>query len=82
MAWIRVVKAGEGDRVLEEFYASMNLPAGMTPGSPYDEMTLNPPALVAFQEFQRTLRHGPSELTRLQREMIATLVSADNHCLL
>jgi alkylhydroperoxidase family enzyme len=82
MAWVRVVRAGEGDRVLEDFYASMNVPTGMSPGSPYDEMSLNPPALVAFQEFQRCLRHGPSDLTRLQREMIATYISAVNRCLL
>ena len=82
MSWVRVVKAGQGDRVLESFYESMNVPPGMSPGSPYDEMSLNPAALVAFQEFQRSLRYGVSHLTRLQREMIATYVSALNRCLL
>ncbi len=82
MPWVRVVRAGEGDRVLDEFYASMSVPPGMTPGSPYDEISLNPMALRAFHELQRALRFGSSMLTRLQREEIATYASALNRCLL
>lgn len=82
MPWVRVVRAGEGDSVLDDFYASLNVPPGMSPGSPYDEISLNPTALRAFHEFQRALRYGSSKLTRLQREAIATYASALNRCLL
>ena len=82
MAWVRIARSGDGDGALEEFYDSMGVPFGTSPGSPYDEMSLNPHALIAFHELQRTLRYGASDLTRLQREMIATYVSALNRCLL
>ncbi len=82
MAWVRVAKAGDSGGVLDEFYESMGVPPGTSPGSPYDEMSLNPQALIAFHELQRTLRYGASDLTRLQREMIATYVSALSRCLL
>ncbi len=82
MAWVRIARSGDGDGALDEFYESMGVPRGTSPGSPYDEMSLNPQALIAFHELQRTLRYGSSDLTRLQREMIATYVSALNRCLL
>ncbi len=82
MAWVKVVREGEGDRVLDDFYGRLHVPPGLSPGSPYDEMSLNPEAMVAFHELQRTLRYGPSDLTRLDREMIATYVSAVSRCLL
>ena len=80
MAWVRIARSGESDGVLDQFYDSMGVPAGTSPGSPYDEMSLNPHALIAFHELQRTLRYGSSDLTRLHREMIATYVSALNRC--
>jgi uncharacterized peroxidase-related enzyme len=76
MAWVKIVRAGEGDRVLDDLYERLHVPPGLSPGSPYDEMSLNPEAMAAFHELQRTLRYGPSDLTRLDREMIATYVSA------
>ena len=40
----------------------------------------NPPSLSAHFELYHTLMHGKSELSRVQREMIALVVSAINEC--
>ena len=42
--------------------------------------SLNPDALAAWSDLGAAIMHGPSHLTRRQREMIATVVSATNHC--
>ena len=42
--------------------------------------SLNPDALAAWSDMGAAIMHGPSQLTRRQREMIATVVSATNHC--
>ena len=42
--------------------------------------SLNPNALAAWSVLGAEIMHGPSRLTRRQREMIATVVSATNHC--
>ncbi len=41
---------------------------------------LNPPSLAGHARLYKTLMHGHSELSRLQREMIAVVVSAINEC--
>jgi alkylhydroperoxidase family enzyme len=40
----------------------------------------NPASLTAHYELYETLMRGRSELTRVQREMIAVVVSAINNC--
>lgn len=40
----------------------------------------NPPSLTGHYEFYATLMRGKSDLTRVQREMIAVVVSAINEC--
>jgi alkylhydroperoxidase family enzyme len=42
--------------------------------------SLNPDALAAWRELDVTIMRGESRLTRRQREMIATVVSAANRC--
>lgn len=42
--------------------------------------SLNPPSGEAHHRLYRTLMHGRSELTRVQREMIAVVVSSLNGC--
>lgn len=41
---------------------------------------LNPSALLAHMELYKTIMFGRSPLKRYQREMIAVIVSAANHC--
>ena len=43
-------------------------------------MSQNPAAMKASMEFYGTLMFGPSKLSRSQREMLATVTSAANHC--
>ena len=42
--------------------------------------SLNPEAMKAHYQFYRSIMFGKSALTRAQREMIATVVSAENGC--
>ena len=43
-------------------------------------MSLNPRAMKTSMEFYKALMYGPSPLGRGQREMLAVVVSAANHC--
>jgi len=43
-------------------------------------MTPNPPVLGASMQFYGALMHGPSPLTRHQRELLAVVVSGANGC--
>ena len=40
----------------------------------------NPPSLEAHFQLYKTLMHGRSDLTKVQREMIAVVVSQINDC--
>jgi alkylhydroperoxidase family enzyme len=42
--------------------------------------SLNPNALAAWRALDVEIMRGESRITRRQREMIATVVSAINHC--
>lgn len=41
---------------------------------------LNPPVMKAHLDLFQAIMAGPSDLSRAEREMIATAVSARNHC--
>jgi alkylhydroperoxidase family enzyme len=43
-------------------------------------MSLNPPALRDSIGFYATIMFGASPLSRMQRELLATVVSAELHC--
>ncbi len=43
-------------------------------------MTPNPGVLRASMQFYRAVMHGPSPLRRYQRELLAVVVSRQNHC--
>ncbi len=43
-------------------------------------MSLNPPALRDSIRFYATIMMGSSPLTRVQRELLATVVSAEQDC--
>ena len=43
-------------------------------------MTPNPEVLRASMHFYRAVMHGPSPLRRYQRELLAVVVSQQNHC--
>lgn len=79
MAWVRIIPAEESTGDLTKAYERLNITAGpMTP--PYEGLTNNGAALLKLMEFSSEARFGPSSLSRLQQEMVATYVSALNHC--
>lgn len=43
-------------------------------------MSQNPRAMKSSMDFYGAIMHGQSPLSRAQREMLATVVSAVNHC--
>ena len=79
MAWIKVIQEVEASSELKQLYEQM-----MEPWGGVDNIlkihSLNPPSLRTHFEFYRTLMRGKSGLSRIQREMIAVVVSAANHC--
>lgn len=79
MAWIKMIAETEAEGALAEMYSKLIEPWGGV-----DHImkihSLNPPSLVGHFELYKTLMRGKSELSRVQREMIAVVVSALNHC--
>lgn len=79
MAWIHVIPEADAAGKLKELYARYQ-----EPGGGVDNIlkihSLNVPSLEAHFELYRTLMRGRSELTRVQREMIAVVASAANRC--
>ena len=79
MSWIRIIPEAEAAGELEQLYEQMT-----GPGGGVDNIlkihSLNPASLRAHFEFYKTLMRGPSGLSRVQREMIAVVVSVANHC--
>ena len=43
-------------------------------------MSLRPSVLRRSMELYRAIMHGPSDLTRVERELLAVVVSAANEC--
>lgn len=79
MAWIKVINESEAEGELRELYDKYT--------APWDGVdnilkihSLNPASLSAHYEFYKTLMRGSRDLSRTQREMIAVVVSAINHC--
>jgi alkylhydroperoxidase family enzyme len=79
MPWIRVIPAEGAEGDLKLAYERAEVGQGpMWP--PFDVMTNNGPALLRLMELSDVIRFGPAAISRLQREMIATYVSALNDC--
>jgi len=79
MPWIKTVPAEEAEGDLKEVFEKFKITTGRL-FTPYEPMTLNGPALKALGDFQTAVRFGQSDLTRVQRELIAAYVSALNDC--
>ena len=79
MAWIRVIDEAEVEGELSRMYDRMIEPWGGVDNI-LKIHSLNPPSLQAHFDFYRVLMRGRSDLSRIQREMIAVVVSAANQC--
>jgi alkylhydroperoxidase family enzyme len=88
MPWIKTVPESDAEGVLAEVYAEgrkrgqwKEVPEGEAAiGSPYSVFTQNGASMKALDDWSRIVRFGKSELSRLQREMVATVTSRLNHC--
>jgi hypothetical protein len=79
MAWVRIIPAEESTGDLSEAYERVGIEAGPM-SLPFEGLTNNGSALLKLMKFTSEARFGPSSLSRLQKEMTATYVSAINHC--
>ncbi len=79
MAWIRMVEPEEATGELKAEYEKGVCRAGRV-FNILKVQSLNPSSLRASMHLYLATMHGPSGLSRAEREMLATVVSWANHC--
>lgn len=79
MAHLRLIDPDDADGALAEEYAAAVGRAGKV-FNIVRSMSLAPETLHASMELYKAIMFGPSQLTRQERELIATVVSATNEC--
>jgi len=79
MAWIKMIHEDEAEGTLKEIYKKLTEPWGGVDNI-MKIHSLNVPSLMGHFNFYKTLMRGRSDLSRVQREMIAVVVSAVNRC--
>ena len=82
MPYIKTITPEEAAGKLKEVYSASSGPSAARGkvAMVRQVQSLHPDALAAWSDLGAAIMHGPSSLTRRQREMIATVVSATNHC--
>ena len=76
---IRLIGEDEADGLLKEEYDAAVERAGKV-FNILKAMSLNPPVLKASMELYKAIMFGPSGLTRRERELLATVTSAQQNC--
>ena len=79
MAHLRLIDAGEADGVLAEEYDAAVERAGKV-FNILKAMSLNPRVLRASMELYKEIMLGESGLSRRERELLATVTSAEQSC--
>jgi len=79
MPYIRQIPLSEATGLLKEEFDKALKRAGRV-WRIVHIMSVNPRAMRDSIGFYATIMMGESPLTRVQREMLATVVSAENHC--
>lgn len=79
MAWIKTMEPAEAKGRLQAEYRKAVRRAGKV-FNILKVQSLNPAALHASIEMYLTTMHGPSGLSRTERELLATVVSWANQC--
>jgi alkylhydroperoxidase family enzyme len=79
MAWIKTTPPEQADGRLKEVYADIRRRMAMVPNI-MQSLSLKPEVLAAISRAFLTGTFGGSNLTRVQEEMIATVVSSLNRC--
>ena len=88
MAWIKTIGESEAQGALAAVYAEMrekkafrDVPPGEAQlGTPLSVFTPNGASLKGLRGWSDAVRFGKSDLSRAQREMVATVTSVLNHC--
>ena len=80
MAWIKVFSYEEATGLLKREYDKAIKRAGRI-WNIVSIMSQNPRAMKGAMDFYGMIMMGDSPLSRAQREMLATVVSAENDCL-
>ena len=82
MPYIRTIPPSEATGKLRQVYETGGGPSAARGKVAMirQVQSLNPDALTTWSALGAEIMHGPSRITRRQREMIATVVSATNHC--
>ncbi len=80
MPWIKVFSLEEATGLLKKEYEKALKRAGRI-WNIVTIMSQNPQAMKASMDFYGALMYGRSPLNRSQREMLAIVVSAANHCI-
>lgn len=78
MGWIKTVSEDEATGEVKAIYGSSRKLYGFIPNI-RRALSLNPPAMRAYTQLSGAVYHGGA-LKPEEREMIATVVSALNHC--
>ncbi len=79
MAWIETIREEEAEGSVRRQYEAAVKRAGRV----YNIVKINslkPEVMRTFIQLYSQLMHGPSGLSRVQREMIAVVVSKINQC--
>jgi alkylhydroperoxidase family enzyme len=79
MAHIRLIEVEDAEGALRLEYDAAIGRAGKV-FNIVKAMSLNPPVLNAAMGLYRAIMFGPSELSRADRELLATVVSNANDC--
>ncbi len=79
MAWIEQVSYTASRGLLRQIFDESIERAGRL-WKIVQAMSLRPKTLQACMQMYTEIMHAPSDLTRVQREMLATVVSAALHC--
>ena len=79
MAWIEVVTPAAATGDLKQQYDEAIRRGGRV-WNIVSIMSQNPAVMKASMDFYISVMFMPSPLSRRQREMIATVVSVENHC--
>jgi alkylhydroperoxidase family enzyme len=79
MPWIKQISIGEATGLLKAQFDAALKRAGRV-WHIVHIMSLNPKAMRDSISFYSTIMMGESPLSRVRREMLATVVSFENHC--
>ena len=79
VAYLRLIEEGEATGRLQEQYDAATGRAGRV-FNIVKSMSLNPRVLGASMDLYRAIMFGPSELSRVERELLAVVVSCANDC--